>query len=388
MSDIYYKDDTDSTDSTDNKDTKDTIKESVKDDTIEEICSSVENYNQINNISIDLKDVKYVFAEDFETFMDLIYNINKNRNTKDIYNTFTQNIKEYKNFQKHDVLSIGFCFKGFKTNSSFWKIIEVIKFHKPKVVLFENVENLKEQIKDLDVDCLLKMRYFMSKLGYYVNVYNLSVNYNKDDKDDNEQKEEKNETVKDHKVYVICFDSKDLAEDFEKKFNKFGGYYIEYNKNFSLHNLNNVVDVMDKEEEKKENKEDKKDKKDRKDIIIKQRYKEFVKDSLIPMKTPFIYIKDKDNGVLFDEENVRIKINQNVIVFSDDDIQYQYNVYKKDKQDEEDEEDFKKFMKYYKEGKIVSNNDEIKKIPYMSYIPGLNMFVKQLKILNKEIEIN
>ena len=101
--------------------------------------------------STALKNLKCVFANDFDSNSEKIYKANHpetnfiNKNINDI------NISD---IPKHDILCGGFpCQpfsiagnrKGFEDERSnvFWKILDIIEYHKPKIILLENVKNLK-----------------------------------------------------------------------------------------------------------------------------------------------------------------------------------------------------------------------------------------------------
>lgn len=95
--------------------------------------------------------VETLFANDFDKNSKKIYddNFDTELTLKDIHDI---NVK--KEIPKIDILTAGFpCQpfsiageqKGFEDNRSnvFWKLIEIMKIHKPKVVILENVKNLK-----------------------------------------------------------------------------------------------------------------------------------------------------------------------------------------------------------------------------------------------------
>ena len=93
--------------------------------------------------------VKVVFANDMEETSKIIYDENfDHKLTKD-------NICEYdvKKIPKHDILTAGFPCQPFsiagkregfqdKRSNVFWKIMEIIKYHKPSYIILENVKNL------------------------------------------------------------------------------------------------------------------------------------------------------------------------------------------------------------------------------------------------------
>jgi DNA (cytosine-5)-methyltransferase 1 len=100
------------------------------------------------------KQIETIFANDISDSSELIYNLNnKIKLTKSDINTIDE--KSIPNF---DILTAGFpCQpfsiagkqKGFNDERSnvFWKILSIIKFHKPKIIILENVKNLQSHDK-------------------------------------------------------------------------------------------------------------------------------------------------------------------------------------------------------------------------------------------------
>ena len=101
------------------------------------------------------KKVETVYANDYDKNSKKIYdkNFETKLTLKDIHD-----IDVKKEIPKIDILTAGFpCQpfsiageqKGFEDTRSnvFWKLIEIMKFHKPKVVVLENVKNLKSHDK-------------------------------------------------------------------------------------------------------------------------------------------------------------------------------------------------------------------------------------------------
>ena len=98
----------------------------------------------------DKKIFDIVFANDFVEESEKIYKLNHPKDTfikKDLLLIDTNDIL------KHDIMVAGFpCQpfsmagekKGFGDERSniFWKLIDIMKIHKPKIVIFENVKNL------------------------------------------------------------------------------------------------------------------------------------------------------------------------------------------------------------------------------------------------------
>lgn len=105
------------------------------------------------------KNSKKIYDENFETKLTL----------KDIHDIDVKN-----EIPKIDILTAGFpCQpfsiagekKGFEDTRSnvFWKLIEIMKFHKPKVVVLENVKNLKSHDKG---NTFKKITDELDKLNY------------------------------------------------------------------------------------------------------------------------------------------------------------------------------------------------------------------------------
>ncbi len=97
------------------------------------------------------KNVDTIFANDFEKNSKIIYDTNFKTKLicKDIH---TLDIK--KEIPSMDVITAGFPCQPFsiagvqdgfndERSNVFWKLIEIIKYHKPRIVIFENVKNLK-----------------------------------------------------------------------------------------------------------------------------------------------------------------------------------------------------------------------------------------------------
>lgn len=97
---------------------------------------------------------KVIFANDISECSEKMYN----ENNKTFFIKKDINEIDVKTIPKHDILTAGFpCqpfsiagkkegFKDKRTNV-FWKLLEIIKFHKPRIVILENVKNLKSHDK-------------------------------------------------------------------------------------------------------------------------------------------------------------------------------------------------------------------------------------------------
>lgn len=97
---------------------------------------------------------KVVYANDINPMCEKIYKINN----KSLFILKDINDIDIKKLPKHDILTAGFpCQpfsiagkqKGFEDHRSnvFWKLLEIIKYHKPRIVILENVKNLKSHNK-------------------------------------------------------------------------------------------------------------------------------------------------------------------------------------------------------------------------------------------------
>ena len=93
-------------------------------------------------------------ANDKNKSSEIIYNSNFNCNTfklKDINDIKVEDIPSF------DILTAGFPCQPFSIagrqngfndlrSNVFWKIINILNFHKPSIILLENVKNLKNQV--------------------------------------------------------------------------------------------------------------------------------------------------------------------------------------------------------------------------------------------------
>jgi DNA (cytosine-5)-methyltransferase 1 len=174
------------------------------------------------------KNFKCVFANDFVETSKQIYNLN-NKNSKFVLGDI--NSIDVKTIPKHDILCGGFpCQpfsiagkqKGFedKRSNVFWKILEIIKYHKPKIILLENVKNLKTHDKKRTYKTIEKN---LSDLGYYIKSSILNTS--------------KITNIPQHRerIYIICFRNKILYDKFDFDFPKI--------KNKKINNfLDNIID--------------------------------------------------------------------------------------------------------------------------------------------------
>lgn len=152
-----------------------------------------------------------VFANDFASESKLIYEVNHSGTKyelEDIHNLTVENIP------KHNILCGGFpCQpfsiagekKGFEDERSnvFFKIIEILKFHKPEIVILENVKNLKTHDKGNTFQVIEEC---LTDIGYYVKYSILDTS--------------KITKIPQHRerIYIVCFRDKKLYDNFDFDF--------------------------------------------------------------------------------------------------------------------------------------------------------------------------
>ncbi len=160
------------------------------------------------------KKVNVVFANDIENSSKLIYDLNFDHkltlgNICDI---------DVKNIPKHNILTAGFpCQpfsiagkqKGFDDVRSnvFWKIMEIVKFHKPDCVVLENVKNLSSHD---DGDTLKTITKSLKDEKYHI----IHKVLNTSDITNIPQHRER--------IYIVCLKDKKIFDDFNLNFAKIG----------------------------------------------------------------------------------------------------------------------------------------------------------------------
>ena len=113
-----------------------------------------------------------VYANDLCKNSKLIYDLNFNikLSLNDLCNIDTKDIPE------HDILCSGFPCQPFSIagkkegfndirSNIFWKILDIIKYHKPKVVFLENVKNLQSHDNG---NTFKIIKENIENLGYYI----------------------------------------------------------------------------------------------------------------------------------------------------------------------------------------------------------------------------
>lgn len=104
---------------------------------------------------LEKKGFKSVMANDYVSESKEIYKLNMK---DDIFNLCDLNDIKTNDIPKHDILCGGFPCQPFsiagkqdgfndERSNVFWKIIDILKFHKPKIIILENVKNLTSHDK-------------------------------------------------------------------------------------------------------------------------------------------------------------------------------------------------------------------------------------------------
>jgi len=155
-------------------------------------------------------NVDCVFANDFCNNSEKIFNLNHNIKllNKDLINIKNEDIP------KHNILCGGFpcqpfsiagLQEGFNDERSnvFWKILSIIKYHSPEIVILENVKNLQAH----DETKTFKTIYNeLSKLDYFI--HHDILNTSKITKIPQNRE----------RIYIVCFKNKELYEKFNYDF--------------------------------------------------------------------------------------------------------------------------------------------------------------------------
>lgn len=154
--------------------------------------------------------VKCVFANDMEPSSKIIYdeNFNHKLTLKDLHDI------DVKDIPKHDILTGGFSCQpfsiagkqmGFEDSRSnvFWKILEILDYHKPEYVVLENVKNL---LSHDDGNTFNIIYNELSNRKYYIKYKVLDTS--------------KITGIPQHRerIYIVCFKSKDKYDKFNLDF--------------------------------------------------------------------------------------------------------------------------------------------------------------------------
>jgi DNA (cytosine-5)-methyltransferase 1 len=154
--------------------------------------------------------VQCVFANDMVESSKMAYDINfshpltlKNLNDIDV-----------KDIPKHDILTGGFPCQPFSIagkqqgfddprSNVFWKILEIIEFHKPKCVILENVKNI---VSHDNGDTFITIITQLQNKGYHVSYKILNTS--------------DISTVPQHRerIYIVCIKNKEVFDKFSLDF--------------------------------------------------------------------------------------------------------------------------------------------------------------------------
>ena len=155
-------------------------------------------------------EIKCCFANDFCNNSKKIFDINH-----DIELTYG-NLNDIKNedIPHHNILCGGFPCQPFsiagnqegfndERSNVFWKILSIINYHKPDVVILENVKNLKSHDKGNTFKVIHEK---ISKLGYHIKYDILNTSKITSIPQNRER------------IYIVCFKDKDKYNKFEFNF--------------------------------------------------------------------------------------------------------------------------------------------------------------------------
>lgn len=155
---------------------------------------------------------KCVFANDFDKNSHNIYKSNHNDNF--VYKNLNDiNVKE---IPSHNILCGGFPCQpfsiagkrqGFEDERSnvFWKILEIIEYHKPEIIFLENVKNLKSHDNGQTYKIIEEN---LSKYGYFIKSSILDTS--------------KITNLPHHRerIYIVCFKDEEKFSKFDFNFSK------------------------------------------------------------------------------------------------------------------------------------------------------------------------
>ena len=164
------------------------------------------------SLAFEKKKFKCVFSNDMIKSSKEIYELNfsdSNFKLEDL------NKIDVKSIPKHKLLCGGFPCQPFsiagkrqgfddERSNVFWKILEILKEHKPEIVVLENVKNLKSHDKGRTYKTIEKE---LSKLKYYIKSAILDTSKITDIPQHRER------------IYIVCFKNKTKFDNFNFEFN-------------------------------------------------------------------------------------------------------------------------------------------------------------------------
>ena len=156
---------------------------------------------------------KCVFANDMIVCSKQIYELNNSNHKFVLKDLNTINVTD---IPQHDILCGGFPCQPFsiagdkngfndKRSNVFWKIIEILKIHKPRIIILENVKNLKSHDKGKTYKIIETK---LQEIGYYIKTYILDTN--------------KITNIPQHRerIYILGFRDKEKYDKFNFNFPK------------------------------------------------------------------------------------------------------------------------------------------------------------------------
>ena len=175
-----------------------------------DLCSGTGAFSYVLNKT---GKIETVFANDLLDSSEKIFNLNHIQGSIKLIKGDLTTIKE-EDIPQFDILTAGFSCqpysiagkqKGFEDKRSdiLWKILNIIKYHNPSIVILENVKNLKSHNNGKTLKIILDI---LVKLKYYVKYEILNTCKITNIPQNRERR------------YIVCFKSKDLYDKFNFDF--------------------------------------------------------------------------------------------------------------------------------------------------------------------------